>query len=72
MALLGKSISYEVLVGEGARWILDAPYDHKPDAMARAQLLLESNQHDAVKVNRLKTPPLRRLPRSRNNRPRVI
>ena len=47
-----KNITYEVLVGQDKRWIIDSTYRTKPEAMTRAQALLETNQHDAVRVTR--------------------
>ncbi len=43
---------YEVLVGSGDRWTIDTIHAAKTVAMARAQALLTSNQHDAVRVTR--------------------
>jgi len=51
--LFKKLISYEVLVGDGSRWILDTTHSAKTSAMSRAQALLASNHHDAVRVTRL-------------------
>ncbi len=47
-----KNITYEVLAGQGKRWIIDSTHRTKPEAMTRAQALLETNQRDAVKVTR--------------------
>lgn len=51
--IFNKQISYEVLVGQDNRWILDTTHDAKSNAMTRAQSLLETNQHEAVRVTRL-------------------
>ena len=51
--LFKKLITYEVLVGENNRWILDTTHNAKSNAMTRAQAMLASNQHDAVRVTRL-------------------
>lgn len=51
--MFNKVITYEVLIGESNRWVLDSEHRAKTIAMTRAQSLLESNQHDAVKVLRL-------------------
>ncbi len=47
-----RNITYEVLVGAGARWTIDSVHDAKSKAMVRAQALLESRQHDGVRVTR--------------------
>lgn len=47
-----KNISYEVLTGQGGRWLIDSTHRSRQPAMNRAQALGESNQHDAVKVVR--------------------
>ncbi len=51
--LFNKNISYEVLIGQDNRWILDTTHNAKTDALTRAQSLLYTNQHDAVRVTRL-------------------
>ncbi len=51
--LFNKAISYEVLIGQDNRWIIDTTHGAKATAMSRAQSLLETNQHDAVRVTRL-------------------
>jgi len=51
--LFNKLISYEVLIGQDNRWILDTTHSAKANAMTRAQSLLDSNQHDAIRVTRL-------------------
>ncbi|MBL6931953.1 MAG: cyclic nucleotide-binding domain-containing protein [Rhodospirillales bacterium] len=51
--LFDKLISYEVLVGQDNRWILDTTHSAKSDAMTRAQSLFDTNQHDAIRVTRL-------------------
>ncbi|MBT3360290.1 MAG: hypothetical protein HN403_11760 [Rhodospirillales bacterium] len=51
--LFNKRISYEVFVGQDKRWLIDTTHDAKSNAMIRAQSLLDTNQHDAVKVTRL-------------------
>jgi len=51
--IFNKKISYEVLIGESNRWILDTTHGAKANAMTRAQSLLDTNQHDSVKVTRL-------------------
>jgi len=47
-----KNISYEVMTGEGGRWLIDSTHKSRQPAMNRAQSLVEANQHDAVKVTR--------------------
>ncbi len=47
-----RNVTYEVLVGAGTRWIIDSVHDAKSKAMVRAQALLESRQHDGVRVTR--------------------
>lgn len=47
-----REIKYEVLVGSGNRWTIDSIHAASTVAMSRAQALLASNQHDAVRVTR--------------------
>ncbi len=47
-----RKVTYEVLAGEGSRWIIDSVHTTKSKAMVRAQALLESRQHDGVRVTR--------------------
>lgn len=42
--------TFEVLTGDGVRWIIDSIHSGKAPAMARAQALLDAKQHDGVKV----------------------
>jgi len=50
--LFDKKIVYEVLVSQDNRWIFDSEHSARANAMARAQALLDANQHDAVRVTR--------------------
>jgi hypothetical protein len=45
-------VSYEVLTGNGSRWTIDSIHPAQTLAMGRAQALLASNQHEAVRVTR--------------------
>ena len=51
--LFNKLITYEVLVGEDNRWILDGEHGTKSNAMTRAQALFDASQHDSIRVIRL-------------------
>jgi hypothetical protein len=51
--LFDKLISYEVMISQDNRWLLDTTHSAKSDAMTRAQALLGTNQHDAIRVTRL-------------------
>ena len=48
----GRQISYEVLVGDGNRWVIDSIHQSKTVATGRAQVLLADSQHKSVKVTR--------------------
>jgi hypothetical protein len=47
-----RQVSYEVLVGDGSRWVIDSTHQARSTATNQAHVLLKSGHHKTVKVTR--------------------
>jgi len=50
MALLGKTVTYELQGLEDTHWIIDSVHNNKADVLPAAEQLVEANLFDAVRV----------------------
>lgn len=51
--MVDTDAKYEVLTSRDNRWVIESIHPAQPAAMSRAQALLATNRHDAVRVTRI-------------------